>query len=68
MILFLQQVLNGLIIGSTYAVVAVGFSMVFTVLRVINFAHPDIFMVGMFVGLAAALHVSDNIKIGRAHV
>ena len=65
MILFLQQVLNGLIIGSTYAVVAVGFSMVFTVLRVINFAHPDIFMVGMFTGLAAALHISE---IGRAHV
>src|SRR6202049_4271255 len=54
MILFLQQVLNGLIIGSTYAVVAVGFSMVFTVLRVINFAHPDIFMVGMFAGLLPA--------------
>ena len=53
--LFLQQVLNGLIIGSTYAVVAVGFSMVFTVLRVINFAHPDIFMLGMFAGLYAAL-------------
>lgn len=63
MILFLQQVLNGLIIGSTYAVVAVGFSMVFTVLRVINFAHPDIFMAGMFAGLAAALHVSDNIVV-----
>ena len=63
MMLFLQQVLNGLIIGSTYAVVAVGFSMVFTVLRVINFAHPDIFMVGMFAGLAAALHVSDNIAV-----
>ena len=63
MILFLQQVLNGLIIGSTYAVVAVGFSMVFTVLRVINFAHPDIFMVGMFAGLATALHVSDNIIV-----
>jgi len=37
--------------------------MVFTVLRVINFAHPDIFMVGMFAGLAAALHVSDNIIV-----
>ena len=61
MMLFLQQVLNGLIIGSTYAVVAVGFSMVFTVLRVINFAHPDIFMLGMFAGLYAALRISDNL-------
>ena len=52
--LFLQQLANGLIIGSTYAVVAIGFALAFTVLRVINFAHPDIFMVGMFSGLAAA--------------
>lgn len=51
--LFLQQVANGLVIGSTYAVVAIGFALAFTVLRVINFAHPDIFMVGMFGGLAA---------------
>ena len=52
--LFLQQVANGLVIGSTYAVVAIGFALAFTVLRVINFAHPDIFMVGMFTGLVAA--------------
>src|ERR1043166_7300989 len=49
--LFLQQLANGLVIGSTYAVVAIGFALAFTVLRVINFAHPDIFMVGMFAGL-----------------
>jgi branched-chain amino acid transport system permease protein len=60
LLLILQQVVNGLIIGSTYAVVAVGFSMVFTVLRVINFAHPDIFMLGMFAGLAAGTYVSHN--------
>jgi branched-chain amino acid transport system permease protein len=41
-------------------VVAVGFSMVFTVLRVINFAHPDIFMLGMFAGLAVGTYVSHN--------
>lgn len=52
--LFLQQLANGLVIGSTYAVVAIGFALAFTVLRVINFAHPDIFMVGMFAGLAAS--------------
>ena len=49
--LFLQQIANGLVIGSTYAVVALGFALAFTVLRVINFAHPEIFMVGMFTGL-----------------
>src|SRR3954470_2073705 len=52
--LFLQQIANGLVIGSTYAVVALGFALAFTVLRVINFAHPDIFMVGMFTGLIFA--------------
>ena len=61
--LFLQQLLNGLIIGSTYAVVALGFALVFTVLRVINFAHPEIFMVGMFSGLLAGVHISDNIIV-----
>jgi len=58
---FLQQVMNGVVIGSTYAVVAVGFSLVFIVLRVVNFAHPDIFMLGMFAGLWGALHISDNL-------
>jgi branched-chain amino acid transport system permease protein len=53
--LFLQQLANGLVIGSTYAVVAIGFALAFTVLRVINFAHPDIFMVGMFAGLLASV-------------
>ena len=52
--LFLQLVLSGLVIGSTYAVVALGFSLAFTVLRVINFAHPEVFMIGMFGGLAVA--------------
>src|SRR5437899_7606336 len=52
--LFVQQIVNGLVIGSTYAVVAIGFALAFTVLRVINFAHPDIFMVGMFAGLLPA--------------
>jgi len=52
--LFLQQLCNGLVIGSTYAVVALGFALAFSVLRVVHFAHPDIFMVGMFAGLVAA--------------
>jgi branched-chain amino acid transport system permease protein len=63
MVLFLQQIVNGLVIGSTYAVVAVGFALVFTVLRVINFAHPDIFMIGMFAGLAGAAFFSSNIAV-----
>lgn len=49
-----QQLVNGLVIGSTYAVVALGFALVFTVLRVVNFAHPEVFMVGMFAGQVMA--------------
>ena len=52
--LLLQQICYGLVIGGTYAVVAVGFALAFTVLRVIQFAHPDLFMIGMFSGMSAA--------------
>ena len=52
--LFLQLLLGGLVVGSTYAVVAIGFTLAFTVLRVVNFAHPDVFMIGMFGGLVTA--------------
>jgi branched-chain amino acid transport system permease protein len=61
--LFIQQLINGLIIGSTYAVVAIGFALVFTVLRVVNFAHPEIFMSGMFAGLLAGRYISDNFLV-----
>jgi branched-chain amino acid transport system permease protein len=43
-----QQLVNGLMIGSTYAVVALGFGLVFSVMVVVNLAHPDIFMVGAY--------------------
>jgi len=48
------------VIGSTYAVVAIGFSLVFTVLRIVNFSHPEIFMVGMFGGLFAGKYIANN--------
>ena len=44
----LQQLLNGLVLGSVYALVAVGFSMIYGIVRLINFAHGDILMVGAF--------------------
>lgn len=46
---FFQQLINGLMIGSTYAVVALGFGLIFSVMRVVNLAHPEIFMVGAYV-------------------
>jgi branched-chain amino acid transport system permease protein len=54
---FLQQLINGLALGSIYALIALGYTMVYGVLRFINFAHGDVFMVGAFSGfyLAPAL-------------
>src|SRR5260221_13890058 len=49
-ILFLQQLLNGLSLGSIYALIALGYTMVYGVLRFINFAHGDVFMLGAFAG------------------
>jgi branched-chain amino acid transport system permease protein len=46
----LQQLINGLAVGATYALIALGYTMVYGVLRLINFAHGDVFMVGAFVG------------------
>jgi branched-chain amino acid transport system permease protein len=48
---FLQQLLNGLFLGSIYALIALGYTMVYGVLRFINFAHGDVFMLGAFSGL-----------------
>src|SRR5215831_17403613 len=49
--LFLQQLLNGLSLGAIYALIALGYTMVFGVLRFINFAHGDVYMLGAFAGL-----------------
>ncbi len=51
MIQFLQQLINGLALGSIYALIALGYTMVYGVLKFINFAHGDVYMVGAFVGL-----------------
>jgi len=50
----LQQVLNGLQLGSIYALIALGYTMVYGILQMINFAHGDLFMVGAFILLIAA--------------
>jgi branched-chain amino acid transport system permease protein len=56
---FFQQLINGIMIGSTYAVVALGFGLIFSVMRVVNLAHPEIFMVGAYVAFVVItrLHV-----------
>jgi branched-chain amino acid transport system permease protein len=47
---FLQQLVNGLSLGSIYALIALGYTMVYGVLRLINFAHGDVYMVGAYAG------------------
>ncbi|MFX5998853.1 branched-chain amino acid ABC transporter permease, partial [Acinetobacter baumannii] len=44
--IFIQQIINGLVLGSMYALIALGYTMVYGVLNLINFAHGDILMVG----------------------
>jgi branched-chain amino acid transport system permease protein len=57
---FFQQLLNGLSLGAIYALIALGYTMVYGVLRFINFAHSDVFMVGAFIGYYAGQHLPQN--------
>ena len=51
---FIQQIINGLSIGSIYALIALGYTMVYGIIKLINFAHGDILMVGAYVGYLCA--------------
>ena len=59
--MFTEQLINGLTLGSTYALIALGYTMVYGIVQLINFAHGEIYMFGAFAGLFL-------VKIGRAHV
>ncbi len=56
MLEFIQHIVNGLSVGSIYALIALGYTMVFGILQLINFAHGDVFMLGAFVGMYTAKH------------
>src|SRR5579863_8909017 len=58
---FVQHLINGVAAGTIYALVALGYTMVYGVLQLINFAHGDVMMVGTFMGYAVAQ------KLGREH-
>lgn len=51
---FLQQLINGIQIGSIYALIALGYTMVYGIVRLINFAHAELFMVGAYMGFFLA--------------
>ena len=54
---FVQQLINGLNVGAIYALIALGYTMVYGILRLINFAHGDVYMVGAFTGYFIALQL-----------
>jgi branched-chain amino acid transport system permease protein len=58
---FVQQLINGLNIGAIYALIALGYTMVYGILRLINFAHGDVYMIGAFVGLWLAKLLGYNL-------
>ena len=49
--LFVQQIINGITLGSIYALIAIGYTMVYGIIGMINFAHGEIYMIGAFVGV-----------------
>src|SRR5438128_6473752 len=52
---FVQQLINGVTLGSIYGLIAVGYTMVFGIIGMVNFAHGDVFMVSAFIGLIMLL-------------
>ena len=58
-----QQLINGLMLGASYSLVAIGYTLIFGVLNLLYFAHGEVFMVGAFVGLFLVLYAGTNIYV-----
>jgi len=58
-----QQLINGLMLGASYSLVAIGYTLIFGVLNLLYFAHGEVFMVGAFVGLFLVMYASTNIYV-----
>ena len=63
--MLLEQIANGVMLGAVYALIAIGYTLIFGVLGMLHLAHGEVFMVGAFVGLVAALQV-PNVLIAIA--
>ena len=61
---FLQQLTNGLAVGSIYALIALGYTMVYGVMKLINFAHGDLFTLGAYLGLTLLTSLSLTGRVG----
>ena len=62
---FLQQLVNGVTLGSIYGLIAIGYTMVYGILGMINFAHGDVYMVGAFLALIAFLALTSEYEDAR---
>jgi branched-chain amino acid transport system permease protein len=65
---FIQQLINGITLGSIYGLIAIGYTMVFGIIGMVNFAHGDVFMVSSFVALIALLILTTWLGIGSVAV
>jgi branched-chain amino acid transport system permease protein len=63
---FFQQLTNGLAVGGIYALIALGYTMVYGVLKLINFAHGDLFTIGSYLGLTLLTSLSLTDRLGPA--
>jgi branched-chain amino acid transport system permease protein len=64
MAVFLQQLINGITLGSIYGLIAIGYTMVFGIIGMVNFAHGDVFMVSAFIALIAFLILTSWLGVG----
>jgi branched-chain amino acid transport system permease protein len=63
---FVQQVVNGVVLGATFGLIALGYTMVYGIVQLINFAHGEVFMVGAFAGLYGFSHLPDALTRSAA--
>lgn len=63
--IFIQQVINGLQLGFVYALIALGYTMVYGIVKLINFAHGDVFMVGAFISFFAITRLELHLWLGK---
>jgi branched-chain amino acid transport system permease protein len=61
---FVQQLINGITLGSIYGLIAIGYTMVFGIIGMVNFAHGDVFMVSSFIALIAFLILTAWLGVG----
>ncbi len=66
--IFLQQLINGLTLGSIYGLIAIGYTMVFGIIGMVNFAHGDVFMLSCFVALIFFMLISSALGVGMVVV